>query len=209
MQKHDGQGAVCSRPQVSHHWCTQTILESITHFYHVVFIFLSARRYACLAGNYFVIPIRTKIGGRLLQLNFKNTMASNKSIVLKEADLTGITWLGDGATQVKAPFINVMNMSGEDPSAVVCVNGCTDHLVEGGKKDTAYINELFVNHVEEYDALKMNTDLFFFDSASNVQKTGEALTAKYPHAYCLYGGKHGVSLFFADVANIPSIKVCV
>jgi hypothetical protein len=65
---------------------------------------------------------------------------------------------------------------------------------------------LFAKHVEEYDPIKRNTDLFF-NRASNVQKAGEVLTAKYPRAYCLHGGEHVVALFFSDVAKIPSIKV--
>ena len=32
------------------------------------------------------------------------------------------------------------------------------------------------------------TDLFFFDGASNVQKAGQVLMAKFPRTFCLHGG---------------------
>jgi hypothetical protein len=107
----------------------------ITHFNHALLIIVLRGRYACLAGNDFVIPNRKKIGGPLIELNFKSVMTTNKASSLKEAALVGLTWLGDRAMKAKTPFINVMNMSGESPPAVVCVNDCTDHLVVGGKKD--------------------------------------------------------------------------
>ena len=151
---------------------------SITHFNHALLIIVLRGRYACLVGNDFVIPNRKKIGGPLLELNFKSVMATNKANSLKEAALAGLTWLGDGATKAKTPFINVMNISGESPPVVVYVNDCTDHLVAGGKKDASYIADLFAKHVEEYDPIKRNTNLFFFDGASNVQKAGKVLTAK-------------------------------
>jgi len=32
------------------------------------------------------------------------------------------------------------------------------------------------------------TDLFFFDGASNVQKAGQVLMAKFPRTFCFHGG---------------------
>ncbi len=53
----------------------------------------------------------------------------------------------------------------------------------------------------------MLVDLFYFNDASNVQKAGEILTAKYPHDYYLQRGEHVVSLFFSDVAKLAPVKV--
>jgi hypothetical protein len=60
----------------------------------------------------------------------------------------------------------------------------------------------------EYDPLKTCTDVFYFDGASNVQKAGEVLMARFPRTFCLHGGKHVVSLFFSSITNIKPVKVC-
>ncbi len=58
-----------------------------------------------------------------------------------------------------------------------------------------------------YGRLKDNTDVFFFDGASNVQKAGLVLEQKYPRAHTLHGAEHVISLFFSDIAKLVPIKV--
>ena len=60
----------------------------------------------------------------------------------------------------------------------------------------------------EYDPKMSLTDLFFFDGASNVQKAGQVLMAKFPCTFCFHGGGHVVSLFFTDIARIAPVRVC-
>jgi hypothetical protein len=60
----------------------------------------------------------------------------------------------------------------------------------------------------EYDPLKTCTDVFYFDGASNVQKAGDVLIARFPCTFCFHGGKHVVSLFFSSIAKIKPVKVC-
>ena len=57
----------------------------------------------------------------------------------------------------------------------------------------------------EYDPTNMLTDVFFFDGASNVQKAGDVLMAKFPHTFCFHGGEQVVSLFFASLGKIEPI----
>ena len=76
----------------------------------------------------------------------------------------------------------------------------------GGKKDASYIARLFEPHLRYLDPNKNCVDLFYFDGASNVQKAGDILCAKYPRATCLHGAEHVVSLFFADISKIPQIN---
>ena len=87
------------------------------------------------------------------------------------------------------------------------INDCSDHLAEGGNKDAPYIATLFVTQIAIYNKEKQRTDLFYFDGASNVQKAGEVLEAKFPRATCLHGGEHVISLFFSDLAKLGPIKV--
>ncbi len=51
--------------------------------------------------------------------------------------------------------------------------------------------------------------MFFFDGASNVQKAGQILMAKFPHTFCFPGREHVVSLFFSSIAKIRPIKLLI
>jgi hypothetical protein len=61
--------------------------------------------------------------------------------------------------------------------------------------------------VLEYDPQLLCTDVFYFDGASNVQKAGEILMAKFPRSFCFHGGEHVVLLFFSSIAKIKPVKV--
>ena len=67
---------------------------------------------------------------------------------------------------------------------------------------------LFEEKVAKFDPQNQLTDVFFFDGASNVQKAGEVLMAKYPCSFSVHGGGHMVSLFFSSIAKLKPIKVC-
>jgi hypothetical protein len=71
----------------------------------------------------------------------------------------------------------------------------TGHMSAGGKKDAPYIASLFEPHMKRLDPMKNCIDLFYFDGASNVQKAGRIMCAKYPRATCLHGAEHVVSFF--------------
>ena len=161
-----------------------------------------------LLGDKFVPPNAHKIGGALLDLNFKMTYERNKEELLKEAGTFGLAFMGDGATIHRMPLMNILCMSGTTSPMTVGIIDCTAHMAEGGKKDAAYISGIFDEKVMEYDPKMALTDLFFFDGASNVQKGGQVLMAKFPRTFCFHGGEHVVSLFFTDIARIAPVRVC-
>ena len=161
-----------------------------------------------LLGDKFVPLNAHKIGGALLDLNFKVTYERNKEELLKEAGTFGLAFMGDGATIHRMPLMNILAMSGTTSPVTVGIMDCTTHMAEGGKKDAAYISGIFDEKVMEYDPKMSLTDLFFFDGASNVQKAGQVLMAKFPRTFCFHGGEHVVSLFFTDIARIEPVKVC-
>ena len=66
----------------------------------------------CLLGDKFVPPNANKIGGTLLDRNFKMTYERNKEELLKEAGEFGLAFMGDGATIHQMPLMNVLAMSG-------------------------------------------------------------------------------------------------
>ena len=65
-----------------------------------------------LLGDKFVPLNANKIGGALLDLNFKMTYERNKEELLKEAGVFGLAFMGDGATIARMPLMNILAMSG-------------------------------------------------------------------------------------------------
>ena len=160
-----------------------------------------------LVGEDFVVPNRKRVGGELLDINYENTYSQNKAELMKEAKVFGFAWMGDGATIHKMPLMNILALNGTTVPMTVLIHDCTKHMEEGGKKDAPYIAELFEGKVMEYDPQRLCTDVFYFDGASNVQKAGEVLMAKFPRSFCFHGGEHVVSLFFSSIAKINPVKV--
>ena len=74
-------------------------------------------------------------------------------------------------------------------------------MVDGGKKDAVFIASLFDPWVVKLDPLSTRIDCVFFDGASNVQKSGRLLEAKYPRIHVQNCAAHSVSLFFSDICN--------
>ena len=162
---------------------------------------------AMLASPDFAVPGRKKVGGPLLDLNYKSIQRANKKTLLSDAATFGLVLMGDGATIHRMPLINCLAMCGDCPPVVLSINDCTEHLQQGGKKDAPYIASLFETHLLVLDEQKTLVDLFYFDGASNVQKAGRLLSVKYPRAVCLHGSEHVVSLFFSDLAKMRPFKV--
>ncbi len=63
----------------------------------------------------------------------------NKDRILKKSKVFGLEWLGDMATIKRMPWLNMLIMCGRDARVVVLLCDCTDHMVDGKKKDAQYI----------------------------------------------------------------------
>jgi hypothetical protein len=105
-------------------------------------------------------------------------------------------------------LMNILTMSGTFLPMTISIQDCTKHMAEGGKKDASYTANLFDEKVMEYNPLKTCTNVFYFDGASNIQKAGEVLMARFSCSFCFHGGKHVVSLFFSSISKIKPVKVC-
>jgi hypothetical protein len=151
-----------------------------------------------LVGDDFFVPHRRKIGGELLDLNYDSIYNQNKAELLKFSKVFGLAFLGDGATIHRMALLNIFAMSGATPPMTVSIQDCTEHMAEGEKKDASYIADLFDEKVMEYAPMRIFTDVFYFDGASNVKKAGEVLMARFPRTFCFHGGEHVVSLFFSQ-----------
>ena len=136
-------------------------------------------------------------------------MEINKQEIMKDAPIFGLSWLSDGATISRIPFINTLEMCANVPPTCVAINDCSDHIAFGGKNDTPYIASLTEDTVLTYDPTKRHTVIFFFNGTHNVAKAGKVLEAIFPRAYTLHGGEHVVSLFFDDLSTEKAVQVKV
>ena len=122
-------------------------------------------------------------------------------------EVFGITWISDGATIFRIPLVNVLVMCSDVPPPVVDIHDYTGHMVEGGNTYAEYLSEVMEDEVKKYDTYKICTDVFYFDGAGNVQKTGKRFCALYPRAYVFHGDEHVIYLLFSGVVKLPPIKV--
>lgn len=160
-----------------------------------------------LSGTKFTPPSRNSVAGELLDLNYDEYLKKNMLSLMKEVDIFGLTFYGDGATVRKMPLINVLASSAHLPVTVLEIVDCTKHIEGGGRKDARYIASLFRPHMDRIESTYPNSsDVIFFDGASNVQKAGQVLEVKYPRCYVLHGAEHVVSLFFQDIFSLPEFK---
>ena len=158
---------------------------------------------AKVASSKYVPPGRNKVAGELLDLNYELYQKMIGEMLLKEADVFGISFFGDGATVKKSPLINILASSVHLPVGCLSIVDCSGHLQSNGRKDAAYISGLFLPHINAIEEKAPRcTDLVIFDGASNVQKAGALLEAKFPHLTVIHGAEHVISLFYHDVFRL-------
>ena len=58
-------------------------------------------------------------------------MKSNSSMTKKEAKLSGLLFLGDGATISRCPLLNILDSVKNIPVAVFDIVDCQGHLADG------------------------------------------------------------------------------
>jgi len=166
-----------------------------------------------LVDSTFVLPSKKKIGGELLDINFENIKEINKTNLLKEAAVFGVVIMGDGATIHRMPLLNILAMSGTTPR-FECryIRLYSSHGLGGGRRMQRTL-QIFLRPTRLRNTTPIINhqlmDVFYFDGASNVQKAGQVLMAKYPHTFCYHGGKHVVALFFTSLSKIKPIRVNV
>ena len=164
--------------------------------------------YAKQAPKNYVPPNRNLVAGKLLDLNYDIYKKQTTEMLLKDADIYGLTFFGDGATIKKSPLMNILASSIHEPAGCLSIVDCTGHLEADGRKDAAYIASLFVPHIKQMEEqVSKCTDLIIFDGASNVQKAGLLLEAQFPHLSVIHGAEHVVSLFYSDVFRLQEFDI--
>jgi len=153
-------------------------------------------------------PGRNLVAGELLDMNYQLYKDKMMEKLQVDADIYGLSFFGDGATVKKSPLINILASSVELPVGCLQIVDCTGHLESDGRKNAAFISELFLPHIMQMeDKIPKCTDLVIFDGASNVQKAGLLLEAKFPHISVIHGAEHVISLFYHDVFCIREFEL--
>ena len=123
----------------------------------------------------------------------------------------------DGRRINSTPLINVCAASANNPTCVLDVVDCTNHMSKGGKKDAAYIVKQMMPLMKTIDPDQELIDLIAFNRASNVQKAGQMLSEHWPRCSVIQGIEHTLSLVFRKLSalhpvnemNLIAKKVCV
>lgn len=155
----------------------------------------------------FVPPSRQSVATDLLDLNYDAYVKTHYEKLYKDIDTFGISFYGDGATIKKLPLINVLASGSHIPACVIEIVDCSTHIQNGGKKDASFISSLFRPHIDKMEQENPNCiDVVYFDGASNVQKAGLVLQAKYPRIVVMHGAEHVISLFFNDIFKLKIMR---
>ena len=99
-------------------------------------------------------PTRYHVGGKLLDKLYDVNWMQETSSLLKDSHTFGASLCGDGATQKTVPMINCLGAAVHNSFAMLDVFDCTDHCARGGKKDAAYISELFLGVIAKLEEMK-------------------------------------------------------
>ncbi len=169
--------------------------------------FVAMIRAAKFAPSNYVTPTRFAIAGELLDATYNTYMAEVKSEIERDADLLGLTIYGDGATIDKRPMINVMTASAYNPQALCDVIDCSDYMADGGIKDARYICSKYIPVMQKFDPDGNRYDMVVFDGASNVQKGGEVICAKFPMCTIVHGTEHVASLFMGEIFQEECLQI--
>ena len=76
--------------------------------------------------------------------------------------------------------MNILSCSAGNPSCVLDVVDCTDHVSKGNKKDAFFICQQILPRMQQIDPEKQLFDLVAFDGAANVQKARALIDQHFP-----------------------------
>ena len=116
----------------------------------------------------------------MLDVIYETNYAHTPRTLIQDAKLFGCSLLGDGATIVTIPMINILGAGIHNPMAILGITDCIEHIASGGTKDAPYIAKLFQPFVMTLNeaAGEKVVDISFFDGAMGHRDT-RVLDGKY------------------------------
>ena len=169
-------------------------------------LFARVVRHVQQCGTDFKPPSRYEIGGDLLDATYSSYYDEEKGRLMQESKIFGASLYGDGATIKGTPMINVLASTPSNPSFVIDVIDCTEHMQAGGKKDAKYIALEMLALMHRVDPGKTIFNQILFDGASNVQKAGLIMEQHFPRAVVNHGAEHVVALVVDKLVSLPCFR---
>ena len=151
-------------------------------------------------------PGRNRVGGDILDTTSNTAMKENLDKVVDEGDVFGITGYGDLATIQKYAMCNFLAAGANNPFAVLDFIDCSAQCADGAKKDAEYLAKKFIPIIRILEQQQKSNgrgtpgivDVLIFDGATNVQKAGAIMCARFPRMTCIHGSEHVMGLVFKD-----------
>ncbi len=114
-----------------------------------------------------------KLSGVLLDINFQAICESNKRVTTENANLFGLSWIGDGATIERMPLLNMLAMCRSKTPGVIAILKL--YWSHGGwwKKDAEFVISFFQSKVDEFDPGKTLTNTSFLMGQQMFRKWGK------------------------------------
>ncbi len=120
---------------INHLCVTHAILFSLSESLLFKNVFIHAHN----TNNTYKPPSWYKMSRDLLKANYVAYKCDQLKKLLMNSDTFGIGTFGDGATVVKVSMMSILACLAGSPSCVLDVVDCTDHVMEGNKKDAFLI----------------------------------------------------------------------
>ena len=98
-------------------------------------------------SNSYQPPNRVLISKDILYVIHDHNMESNLSLILKQSDIFGFLYLGDGDTISGIPLLNILVSGKNRPVDLLELFCFKFHLADGGEKDGSFICNRFLNHI--------------------------------------------------------------
>ena len=150
-------------------------------------------------------PTRNNLATNYLSKLHTNYKEKGKQKLLDEANIFGLSVMGDGATIKRKPLFNVMMSGIHEPCFVASVKDCSKDLAKGQDKTGEYLSQKYICDMEEIDPNRKLFDCVMFDGGSNFQKAGRLMKIQYPRLNVIHGCEHVLDLYFKDIVKIPEI----
>ena len=83
----------------------------------------------------------------LLEANYVAYQSDQMNKLLMNVDIFGLGIFGDGATIVKVPMMNVVVCLAGNPSCVLDVVDCSEHVAKGNKKYAIFICQKMLPYI--------------------------------------------------------------
>ena len=82
----------------------------------------------------YIPPNRKLVSKELLDFIHEQIMKINLAMLIKEAEIFGLIFLGDGTTISRCPLLKILCSAKNIPVAVLEIVDCQGHLSQGNKK---------------------------------------------------------------------------